>query len=137
MGYNLFLDDIRQPCDAFTYITDYRYNKLNWSVVRNYEQFISIIKNQGVPDLVSFDHDLSYEHYDLYNKTDYLSYDEYYNSHDREMTGYDCAKWLCDYVYNNNLKFPEYMIHSYNKIGSINIDKYIKNFLKHNPNNKK
>lgn len=133
MSYNLFLDDVRLPCDAFNYMLDNRYNKLDWVVIRNYDQFVSKIVKDGIPQLVSFDHDLAYEHYDLHGMTNYLSYDEYYLSHDREMTGYDCAKWLCDYVYDNNLKFPEYMIHSFNRIGSININKYIKNFLNHNP----
>jgi hypothetical protein len=132
MNYNLFLDDIRVPLDAFNYMRDTRYSKLEWIIVRNYENFVKIIQNEGVPSLVSFDHDLADEHYgrddmlwSVDGVIDYFSY--------KEKTGYECAKWLCDYCLDNNEKFPTIMVHSFNNIGAANIRSYVRNFLKHNP----
>ena len=42
----LFLDDIRKPPDV------------DWFIVRNYNQFIDWIDKNGLPDIISFDHDL-------------------------------------------------------------------------------
>lgn len=133
MSYNLFLDDFRTPEMALLLVRDKRYTSFYWITVKNYEEFVAFIKNNGVPDLVSFDHDLGFEHYDLRGNTNYLSWDEYYVASDREMTGYDCAKWLCDYCLENQIKLPEYIVHSANTVGANNIRRYINNFLKHNP----
>lgn len=132
MDFNLFLDDIRHPYDAFYYLKDSKYLQLKWVVVRSFDEFIKVIKRDGLPNLVSFDHDLADEHYGLVGQSD-LTLNEYYYQGDREMTGYDCAKWLCDYCYDNNLKFPTFLVHSANTVGADNIRYYIKNFLKHNP----
>jgi len=137
MSYNLFLDDFRSPQMAFRLIYDKRYNLQDWIVVKNFQEFINIVKEYGVPTLVSFDHDLGDEHYDLHGSTDFLTWEEYYVFNDRTMTGYDCAKWLCDYCLENNNKFPEYLIHSANTVGAKNIKIYIENFLKYNPDLKK
>lgn len=147
MGYNLFLDDEREPyldpininklgIEIFNFVSAYYYTKYkpfkdeNWIIVRNYKEFIKIIKRLGIPDKVSFDHDLSDEHYPNYDKNsknlNTIKYDNY-----TEKTGYDCAKWLCEYCKENNKKFPEYFIHSWNKIGAINIKTYIENCKKH------
>jgi len=133
MSYNLFLDDFRTPQMAFNLTHDKRFNLLDWVLVENYDQFIKSVKKYGVPDLVAFDHDLGFEHYDLSSYTDCLTWEEYYISSDREYTGYDCAKWLCDYCFDNNIKFPDYIVHSQNTVGATNIKKYIQNFLKYNP----
>jgi hypothetical protein len=128
MKYNLFLDDFRMPTDAFRYTLDTRYNILKWEIVRSFNEFTEIIEKKGLPQLISLDHDLADVHYDGYpfdNGIDYSSY--------TEKTGYDCAKWLCDYCLENNLSFPNYLIHSCNSVGSKNIDIYIKNFKKYNP----
>ena len=45
-----------------------------------------------------------------------------------EKTGMDCAKWLVEYCINNNLKFPDYEVHSMNVIGKMNIKSYIESF---------
>lgn len=129
---NLFLDDKRTPIEAFTYTKDVRYLELKWVTAKSYDKFVSIIERRGVPDVVSFDHDLADEHYrnqenpwSVDGTIDYFSY--------KEKTGYECAKWLCNYCLDNKIRFPEYMIHSWNGIGSNNIKYYIKNFKKYNP----
>lgn len=116
---SLFLDDIRKEPEG-------------WFVVRNYNQFIEWIKVNGLPDVVSFDHDLADEHYNDYlsdenfgKKDDEikLNYDKY-----QEKTGYDCAKWLVQYCLENKLDLPIYYIHTCNGVGRINIQKTLENF---------
>jgi len=61
MSYNLFLDDIRRPEDAFNYMHLPVFNKKEWIIVRNYYAFITLIEKKGVPEIISFDHDLGGE----------------------------------------------------------------------------
>lgn len=70
----------------------------------------------GLPDFISFDHDLS----DRIWTPD----DDY---EDTEKTGYDCAKWLVDYCLDHKLQIPEYAIHSMNSTGAERIMSYLKN----------
>src|SRR5260370_10100302 len=85
----LFLDDIRKPPDS------------TWDVVRSYDAFVAYIETNGVPDIISFDHDLAFEHYPLNDSNlgysqppKEIPYDRY-----TEKTVYDCAKWLCENGY--------------------------------------
>jgi len=117
--YNLFLDDIRYPRMVFNYINDTDYNKLSWVIVRSYDEFINYIKINKIPNLISFDHDISDEHYSPTN-THY------------EKTGYDALKWLCDYSLYNNLPLPKIKFHTANPIGKKNMITYLNNFQKHN-----
>lgn len=99
----LFLDDTRQPPD------------MTWDVVRNYQQFVEYITKQGVPDVISFDHDLAFEHYPLtesHPDPETILYDIY-----TEKTGYDCAKWLVE----NGYEVKRWMVHSMNPVGARNI----------------
>jgi hypothetical protein len=134
MKFNIFLDDIRQPRDSFKYTKDIRYNKLDWVIVRDYNDFVSKIKEIGLENIevISLDHDLADEHYfsdtqpwSVEGEIDYFSY--------QEKTGYDCAKWLCDHALDTNKKIPNVLVHSFNQVGSDNIRYYIKNFIKNNP----
>jgi hypothetical protein len=63
MDYCLYLDDIRFPQDAFNYTKDIRYLKLQWTIVRSFDEFVKTIVENGVPILVSFNHDISDSHY--------------------------------------------------------------------------
>ncbi len=77
----LFLDDIRYPVEVYRYTKQDVFLRKDWHIVRNYEQFINRILEKGLPEMISFDHDLADEHY----------WDP--NSRERvEKTGYDCAK---------------------------------------------
>lgn len=124
MGYNLFLDDIRQPSEPgnYMYPVDLRkiYRLQPWVLVRNYKEFTEYITENGLPDLVSFDHDLADIHYDPSTWTEGFKY--------HEETGYDCAKWLVEYCYENGLPLPEYLCHSMNPIGKQNILSYLDNY---------
>lgn len=118
--YHLFLDDERMPRDVkWVDLPPY-----NWVIVRNYRQFVEIIKRDGVPATVSFDHDLADEHYQ-----------EHHCAHDEKMlsrgliryekfvekTGYDCAKFLANHCVDYNIPIPTYFTHTLNGIGAINI----------------
>lgn len=128
-GYNLFLDDIRDPYDAFNYTKDTDFSLLDWVVVRNYDTFVSEIefrfKEHGVfPSMIAFDHDLSDEHYE------HISGDIPYDSME-EKTGMHCAKWLIDFCIDNNLILPDFKVHSMNPAGKRNIESILENFKKH------
>ena len=146
--YNLFLDDLREPyldpiehrakigIENFDFLSTYHYTKWapfkdeEWVVVRTHADFIRTVTDLGLPEKVAFDHDLGDEHYVDANKlsknTKIIDYSNF-----QEKTGYDSAKWLCGYCAKNQVKFPEYYIHSWNKVGAINIQSYIENYKKH------
>lgn len=94
----LYLDDIRIP------------KTKGWDVVRSYDEFVKWIKQNGVPDTISFDHDLGDEN---------------------TKTGYDAAKWIGQYCLDSSIPFPEYNVHSANPVGKANIESYLNNISKH------
>lgn len=104
----LYLDDIRIPK------TD------GWIIVRSYDEFVNWIKENGVPDEISFDHDLADVHYDPSTWVQGFKY--------HEKTGYDAAKWLCTYCFENSLPFPKWNVHSANPVGSQNIISLLTSF---------
>lgn len=128
--YNLFLDDLRNPDVCSKYTNNPIYDKVRWEIVRNYDQFVTFVTANGLPEIVSFDHDLADEHYneDMYNGS------EVYNKHYEtfiEKTGHDCVKWMVDYCLDNKKPFPIWYIHSMNPTGSENMKGLILNYLKH------
>lgn len=141
----LWLDDIRNPF-INQYIRQYPqlqnfhdlmklYNnrcQLIW--VRNYEEFIIWIKENGLPTNISFDHDLADEHYtppkywDDYQAS--KNYQQEKEKSYKEKTGMDCAKWLVDFCIDYNQQLPTYQVHSANPVGANNIKYYLQNFEK-------
>lgn len=117
--YYIFLDDERNPSQVkWTEIPD-----LPWTVVRTYGNFKALITVKGyLPEFISFDHDLSLEHYA------YLVKDESYYEKYKEKTGFDCAKWLIDYCAQNELTIPKYTVHSLNPIGATNIRSLLESY---------
>ena len=94
----LYLDDIRIPKTE------------GWDIVRNYDEFVFWVRLHGIPDEVSFDHDLG---------------------EDTEKTGLNVAKWLGQYCIETNTPFPKWNVHSANPVGKANIEAYINNVIKH------
>lgn len=113
----LFLDDIRYPIEAYHYTKNDIFLRKDWHIVRNYEQFVNRIVEKGLPEMISFDHDLADIHY---LKPDS---DEY-----KEKTGYDCAKWLIEYCMDNFLDVPKFYCHSMNPVGKKNILSLLENY---------
>jgi len=115
MTYNLFLDDFRNPEDAYEYFKQEDFINKDWIIVRSYDEFINIIQEKGIPEICSFDHDLGLEHYTHQNTE--IPYEEY-----DEKTGFHCAKWLINYCIDNNEKLTSRIyIHSMNVVGCENI----------------
>jgi hypothetical protein len=115
----LFLDDIRHPYDAFNYTKQSMFLHKKWDIVRSYDEFVNYIVVNGLPDFISFDHDLVDEHY-IHNNID-----EY-----KEKTGMECARYLIDYCIENEKLCPEYYVHSMNTIGKENIISLLQQFKK-------
>lgn len=119
------------------YLDDIRTIPVGWFGVRSYKEFVEFIEKNGLPEFISFDHDLADEHYDDYfdnylkpESEVKLKYDEY-----KEKTGYDCAKWLIEYCEKNNLELPVYQIHSFNGVGRFNIEQLLEGYKKFKNNN--
>lgn len=118
--YYLFLDDERIP-QKVTWVA---LPSVDWVIAKNYAQFVELIERNGLPQSVSFDHDLADEHYIEYTTAHdpksptkgTIQYDKF-----TEKTGYDCAKWLAQYCVDKNLPIPQYYIHTMNPIGGMNI----------------
>jgi len=137
--YNLFLDDVRQPSDCFSYMRDPRYNIEEWVVVRDYEGFVATLElkflNYQFPKLIALDHDLGQEHVnDLFSDENWgkrdkeivLNYETY-----KEKTGLHVAQHLVDFCIDKDLILPEFLVHSMNPVGKQNIFSLLNNFRKH------
>lgn len=122
----LYLDDVRTPT-----VTINGYEP--WVVVRNYDEFVNYITENGLPDLISFDHDLGPEHMnDYFNQVATMGWQAPNYESYTDKTGLDCARWMCDYIKDNNIhKVPICTVHSHNPVGSENIESYIVGFYKH------
>lgn len=112
--YFLLLDDIRDPNQVFAYTKHKIFLAQQWTIVKTYQEFITCIIENGLPEFISFDHDLGEE--SILNG--------------EEKSGYDCAKWLIDYCIANKLALPSYFCHSMNPIGKANILALLKSYLK-------
>lgn len=114
----LWLDDTRNPFEdnnkwlVFSPIE--RPFQTIW--LKNYNEFVEWLMANGTPSAVCFDHDLN-------------SFDD----QNKELTGYDCAKFLVDYCLNKKLSLPLYNIQSANPVGKANISCYLENAKKHLP----
>lgn len=124
----LFLDDTRTPESVTWVMLPASIN--DWDIVRSYAQFVEYINRNGLPEFIAFDHDLGDEHYkDFFRcraEGQPLDYDAY-----TEKTGYDCVKWLVNYCIENDLDFPDYIVHSMNNIGADNIRGLVSSYKKH------
>jgi hypothetical protein len=126
----LWLDDLRNPFINLEGRVPNIEGSIEW--VLNYEQFVQWINKFGLPDVISFDHDLADEHYTPEEYWyDYEVSKNYQNAQNyQEKTGMDCAKWLIDYCIDNNLKLPSFFVHSANPVGADNIRCILENFIK-------
>ena len=96
----LWIDDFRNPVKYV--IGDY---DIVW--VKNYDDFCKYINENGLPDIICFDHDLG-----------------------EEKSGYDCAKFVVNYCQKHNLDIPDYDIQSSNSVGKDNIRSLLNNWHK-------
>lgn len=113
----LWLDDIKNPFVAgmdwwFTiqylkeeYLeVDDEECEVVW--VKTQSEFEKYIKENGLPDLISFDNDLGIGNGE----------------------GYSCAKFVIDYCLDHNMYLPGYYVHSMNSVARDNINNLFENF---------
>src|ERR1035441_10629778 len=120
MSYHLFLDDTRHPKDVkWLSLPPYA-----WVEVKSYSEFVKTVMEKGIPETISFDHDLADEHYSEYS----AAHDENSPSFGKiryenltEKTGMDCAKWLAELCVERNVPLSRYYIPTLNPIGRQNI----------------
>lgn len=101
MTYKLFIDDERFPPDV-------SYNE--WVVTQSSNDAIWAVESYGLPQYISFDHDLG-----------------------GEDTSIVFINWLINHMLDNKLSFPkdfEYYVHSQNPVGKKNIENLMDNFIK-------
>jgi hypothetical protein len=110
--YNLFLDDKRNPQDVFWV----KLPAVPWVVVRSFDVFVRIVLERGVPEIVSFDHDIAPEH-EEYACARYIPYDKL-----TEKTGCHAARWLYAYCSKSGKPLPTCFIHTLNGAGRANIE---------------
>ncbi len=96
--YSLFLDDARTP-GMVTWVS---LPQRSWIVARSYAEFVRLVAERGLPEFVSFDHDLA---------------DEAEAAAVGGRTGADCALWLAERCVATSAALPNYVIHSMNPIG--------------------
>lgn len=114
----LWLDDQRNPykylnsrnvSDTFKRNKQF-YDKLfqqyncNFIWVKNFYQFVDYIKKNGIPEFISFDHDLNNR-----GGKEGLSDEQKLNN-----DGVNCAKWLVNFCKQNNQPLPKFYVHSAN-----------------------
>jgi hypothetical protein len=130
----LFLDDYRWPSDCAKYMhkklgpQNVLYTNPAWAVVRNYPDFVKWIKENGLPDLISFDHDLADGHYHQGMQEGEIDYSAPDFNEDYQKTGFHCAKFLVEYCMDNNKDLPGFIVHSMNPVGTQNIESLLANF---------
>lgn len=111
--YNLLYDEMNDLITIYNTTEDKIYTESKWAEVNNYDDFVRIINENGLPELISFGKDISD------NMVDSFFFQQ------QKKSGYDCVLWLIDYCKNNNKPFPKYIIHSNDK--DIAIKKLLEN----------
>lgn len=116
--YKLYLDDMRFPKSD------------GWTIVRSYDEFVYHIKLHGLPNEISFDHDLGKDD-EIRNIATGMSKRQARALKKEIKSGYDCAKFLGEYCIENQLPLPLWNVHSANPVGKENIEMYLKNVERH------
>lgn len=106
MGFNLFLDDERNPED----VTWVDLPNVDWVICRTYAEFVATVECRGLPELMSFDNDLG-----------------------ELKEGKHCAFWLVEWMMDNNISTEglAWFVHSKNPVAAETIDTYLSNFVRH------
>lgn len=121
----LYIDDIRTPTETLP-------NAHPWVVVRNYDGFVDYINTHGIPDVISFDHDLADEHMaDYYAQMLKQGYQLPEYTAYKEKTGLDCARYLIRHSEQTGQPIKTCVVHSHNPVGAENIMKELNGFKKH------
>ncbi len=129
----IWLDDIRDPHTEnwlFSYAPQFSDGEGEVIWVKNYFEFIEEIKKNGLPDTISFDHDLG-EDVAREKVSKGISKRQARIQKRETKSGYDCAKWLVEFCIDNKFHIPNYVVHSANPVGAENIRHLLNNAIKH------
>lgn len=98
MSYRMFIDDERFPPN----------DGKEWAIVRSSDEAIKYVQTHGVPEFVSYDHDLG-----------------------ADDTSMKFIGWMIDqYLDQSITDFPvKYAIHSQNPVGARNIETLLRGFI--------
>jgi len=116
--YNLFLDD--DPGRIPHKLSWIQLPLVEWVIVRNYNDFVATILRDGVPEIISFDHDLGETAYQEFHRMNNSDKTINYENID-EKTGFHAAQWLANYCVDKKIPIPQYYTHTMNPVGAINI----------------
>ena len=94
-NWSLYVDDVRNPKDS-----------RNWKIARTAEEAKNLIRQNGFPEYISFDHDLGMKEIrpGVFSESN-------------EETGYDLAKWIVESDMNGEINItPDFSfnVHSAN-----------------------
>jgi hypothetical protein len=116
----LWLDDLRNPFLNEENKLPKEKGVIHW--VLNYYEFTAWINKHGLPDIISFDHDLAEEHYTPeYFWDDYdasKKFQDWKSKSYKQPTGEGCADFLIDYCIVRKLYLPKFYVHSANPVGA-------------------
>lgn len=131
MKYNLLLDDFRTLDEVKKYTSFENVPNNQWILCLNYNEFVDCIQKNGLPEFICFDHDLHDQHYNsnTYNAEKNV-WEVDYNKY-TEKTGLDCAKFIVELCMDKKLALPNYLVHSMNPNGKLNIISYLESYIKH------
>lgn len=88
--------------------------------VKSHEEFVAYLQNNPMPELISFDHDLSLEHYPMNNISGMtIPYGSF-----QEKTGLHCARFIIE----NNLPLQYWAVHSMNVTGANNLRQELRKY---------
>jgi len=120
--YHLLLDDERTAKDVFDYKRNPIYVEQAWTIVRSYSEFIDKVAerySEGcLPSYISFDHDLTKEHYLIGGLSGFKTFDE---TSVKTPTGWHCLNWYLKLCETNDLVLPNLLFHSKNTGGVQNM----------------
>jgi len=135
----LWLDDIRDPHISdwlMRYAPQFAYGEGQVVWVKDYDSFCKWIKENGLPDQISFDHDLGLDKFQSLREEGLSKRKFKKLRQDGEFkSGKDAANWLVDYCMDNKVGLPKWGVHSANPTGADNIRGLLisfENFLKNN-----
>ncbi len=130
----LFLDDIRIPNDAYLWGESQTLKQASnvpcnrWDIVRSYDEFVTWLDKNGIPDVVSFDNDLfdiTDDAYSTEEVTKQLMMKDWENFPIK--TGAHCAQYLVNLCVAKNEPIPTHFVHTANDAARGIIKKILKN----------
>lgn len=125
----LMIDDERNLKDHGKYLRENRVDTDKpWVIVRSYKEFVRWIQENGVPDVITFDHDLA----DVPALRTNLPIEDWFDlDENKEYTGTDCARWVVNHCMLNGIPVPDYNVHSSNGEGGKNIKSIFETYKKY------